>query len=114
MEITKCSLRTPVDKVCERSLTMDTIMRGSTEVELDGPPAFEYGDKVRSRKVIRNDGTFAGKETGDCLARKGEVGYVTSIGTYLQQFYIYGVEFIDSGYRVGMKRNELELANEEP
>jgi len=87
---------------------MDTIMRSSMEVELDSPPAFEYGEKVRSRKMVRNDGTFAGKEIGDLLACKGDVGYVTSIGTYLQQFYIYGVEFLDSGYRVGMKRNELE------
>ncbi|GMO10825.1 hypothetical protein BwSH20_75850 [Bradyrhizobium ottawaense] len=26
----------------------------------------------------------------------------------MQQFYIYGVEFLESGYRVGMKRKELE------
>jgi nitrogen fixation protein NifZ len=44
------------------------------------------------------------------LAKKGEEGYVISIGTFLQQFYIYGVEFLGSGYRVGMKRKELELA----
>ncbi len=31
-----------------------------------------------------------------------------SIGTFLQQFYIYAVEFIESGNRVGMKRKELE------
>jgi nitrogen fixation protein NifZ len=33
---------------------------------------------------------------------------VISIGTFLQQFYIYGVEFLSSGYRVGMKRKELD------
>jgi nitrogen fixation protein NifZ len=87
---------------------MSTMMRFHDEVELNDPPVFNYGDKVRSRKVIRNDGTYAGKQIGDVLARKGEIGYVTSIGTYLQQFYIYGVEFIESGYRVGMKRSELE------
>jgi nitrogen fixation protein NifZ len=26
----------------------------------------------------------------------------------LQQFYIYGIEFTESGNRVGMKRKELE------
>ena len=88
---------------------MDTIMRSSMEVELDGPPAFDYGTKVRSRKMIRNDGTFPGKQIGDLLVQKGDVGYVTSIGTYLQQFYIYAVEFVDSGFRVGMKAKELEL-----
>ena len=44
-------------------------------------------------------------------AKKGEEGYVVSIGTFLQQFYIYGIEFTESGNRVGMKRKELESAN---
>ena len=85
------------------------INRDSDEIELEGPPAFDYGEKVRSLKNIRNDGTFPGKDIGDLLCKKGEEGYVVSIGTFLQQFYIYGVEFISTGYRVGMKRKELEL-----
>lgn len=89
---------------------MSKIMRDDGIIELDGPPLFEYGEKVRSRYVVRNDGTYRGKEIGDVLVKKGEVGYVISIGTFLQQFYIYGVEFLGSGYRVGMKRKELESA----
>jgi nitrogen fixation protein NifZ len=85
------------------------ISRDSDEIELDGPPAFDYGEKVRSLKNVRNDGTFPGKDIGELLCNKGEEGYVVSIGTFLQQFYIYGVEFISTGYRVGMKRKELEL-----
>ena len=85
------------------------ISRDSDEIELDGPPAFDYGEKVRSLKNVRNDGTFPGKDIGDLLCNKGEEGYVVSIGTFLQQFYIYGVEFISTGYRVGMKRKELEI-----
>jgi nitrogen fixation protein NifZ len=88
---------------------MTNISRDSDTVELNGPPFFDYGDKVRSRRMIRNDGTFMGKEIGDVLVTKGEEGYVVSIGSFLQQFYIYGVEFIASGHRVGMKRKELEL-----
>lgn len=88
---------------------MASIIRDSDIVELNGPPSFEYGAKVRSRFMVRNDGTFAGKEIGDVLVKKGEIGYVVSIGTFLQQFYIYGVEFLETGYRVGMKRKELEL-----
>ncbi|MGE4483145.1 nitrogen fixation protein NifZ [Acidocella sp.] len=87
---------------------MTNIVRDSDEVELSGPPAFTYGEKVRSRRVIRNDGTYPGKDIGEVLVKKGEEGVVTSIGTFLQQFYIYGVEFIVSGHRVGMKRRELE------
>ena len=86
------------------------ISRDSDIVELDGPPTYDYRTKVRSRKNIRNDGTFPGKEIGELLVKKGDVGYVASIGTFLQQFYIYGVDFYEHGYRVGMKRKELESA----
>ncbi|WP_298282033.1 nitrogen fixation protein NifZ [Acidocella sp.] len=87
---------------------MTNIVRDDDEVELSGPPIFSYGEKVRSRRVIRNDGTYPGKDIGDLLVKKGEEGFIVDIGTFLQQFYIYGVEFPDSGRRVGMKRRELE------
>ena len=84
------------------------IARDSDVVELDGEPEFGYGTKVRSKKTVRNDGTFRGKEIGEILVKKGDEGYVASIGTFLQQFYIYGVDFPQHGYLVGMKRKELE------
>lgn len=84
------------------------IVRDSDVVELVNPPRFDYGQKVRSKKYVRNDGTFPGKEVGEILVKKGDVGYVTSIGTFLQQFYIYGVDFYELGYRVGMRGKELE------
>ena len=84
------------------------IARDSDVMELDGPPTFDYGARVRSRRTIRNDGTFPGKDIGEVLVKKGDEGYVVSIGTFLQQFYIYGVDFPARGYRVGMKRKELE------
>jgi nitrogen fixation protein NifZ len=89
---------------------MSNIVRDSEVVELSGPPYFSFGEKVRAKRTIRNDGTYAGKEIGEILAKKGEEGYVVSIGTFLQQFYIYGVEFMESGNRVGMKRKELDPA----
>jgi len=90
---------------------MSNISRDSDVVEINDPPAFDYGCKVRARRAIRNDGTFRGKDIGEVLCEKGEEGYVVSIGTFLQQFYIYGVEFIESGNRVGMKRKELEAVD---
>lgn len=86
---------------------MAKISRDSEVVELDGPPRFEYGAKVVSRYNIRNDGTYNGKEVGDILVKKGDVGYVSSIGTFLQQYYIYGVDFYERGTLVGMKGREL-------
>ena len=84
------------------------ISRDSDVVELNDSPFFNYGDRVRSRRTVRNDGTFPGKEIGEVLVKKGDEGYVVSIGTFLQQFYIYGVDFVTHGYRVGMKCKELE------
>lgn len=81
--------------------------RDSEEIELDGPPVFDFGEKVFSRYTIRNDGTFGGKDIGEILVTKGDIGYVVGIGTFLQQFYIYSIEFVEQGYRVGMKAREL-------
>ncbi len=91
---------------------MTNISRDSDVVELVNPPKFNYGEKVYSKKYVRNDGTFPGREVGDIIVNKGDVGYVTSIGTFLQQFYIYGVDFYELGYRVGMRGKELEWFEE--
>ncbi len=80
----------------------------SDEIEIDFPPAFEIGEKVRSKKLIRNDGTFPGKDIGQTLAKKGDVGYIISIGTFLQTSYIYAVHFMNTGYVVGCRKKELE------
>jgi nitrogen fixation protein NifZ len=84
----------------------------SDELELDAPPEFDIGQKVRTRKLIRNDGTFPGKEIGATLAKKGDIGYVVSIGTFLQNSYIYAVHFMQTGNIVGCLKKELELAEE--
>lgn len=86
---------------------MADIVRDSEIVELSEPPRFNYGERVVSRSTVRNDGTFAGAEIGDVLVRKGDIGYVTSIGNFLQQYYIYAVEWVENGYRVGMRAKEL-------
>ncbi len=86
---------------------MADINRDDDLLEVADPPRFTFGERVVSRTTIRNDGTFTGKDIGDVLVKKGDVGYVVSIGTFLQQFYIYAVEFTDHGYRVGMRAKEL-------
>ena len=86
---------------------MGDIARDSDEVEINSPPRFEMGERVISRSVVRNDGTWNGKDVGEVLVGKGEIGFVRSIGTFLQQFYIYAVEFTGSGRQVGMRAKEL-------
>jgi nitrogen fixation protein NifZ len=86
---------------------MADINRDDDVIEVALPPRFNMGERVISRTVIRNDGTYNGKDIGEVLVNKGEIGFVTSIGTFLQQFYIYAVEFVDTGHRVGMRAKEL-------
>jgi len=86
---------------------MGDISRDSDVVELEGPPKFDFGERVISRHVVRNDGTYRGREIGEVLVNKGDIGYVTSVGTFLQQYYIYAVDFVATGCLVGMKGREL-------
>lgn len=76
-------------------------------------PAFEYGDEVRVIRNIRNDGTYPGMDVGTLLIRRGAVGCVYDVGTYLQDQLIYRVNFIDQGKTVGCREEELILASDE-
>lgn len=77
------------------------------EVEIRAAPVFMPGEKVQSTKYVKNDGTYPRREIGDILVRKGDVGYVRDVGTFLQQFYVYAVEFVDRAVIVGMRGREL-------
>jgi len=86
---------------------MGDINRDDDTIEIAFPPRFSFGERVIARSVIRNDGTYNGRDIGEVLVNKGAIGYVTSIDTFLQQFYIYAVDFVESGHRVGMRAKEL-------
>lgn len=77
-------------------------------IEIARAPRFDIGDKVRARSAVRNDGTYPGSRIGDFLIEAGEVGYVASIGEFLQRYYIYGVDFFSKGRIVGMREHEIE------
>ena len=97
---------------------MADINRDDDLIEIASPPRFGFGERVVARSVVRNDGTYNGLDIGAVLVQRGEIGYVTQINTFLQQFYIYAVDFVDSGHRVGMveisvlpgRRDELVAA----
>lgn len=86
--------------------------RREQEVELAAPPLFRIGDKVRAIKDVRNDGTYPHRAVGDTLIYTGDVGYVRDIGTFLQQFYIYAVDFFDRAMIVGMRGKELVVVED--
>lgn len=68
---------------------------------------FDYGDTVRVTRNVRNDGTFPGLDTGNLLVRRGSVGHVVNVGTFLQDQIIYTVHFLDLGRMIGCREEEL-------
>lgn len=70
-------------------------------------PEFDYGDVVRVIRNVRNDGTFPGSDIGNLLIRRGSLGYVRNIGTFLQDQIIYSVHFADEDLLVGCREEEL-------
>lgn len=73
---------------------------------------FDFGQAVRLTRNVRNDGTFPGLEVGNLLVRRGSVGYVMNVGTFLQDQIIYTVNFLDQGRVVGCREEELIGADE--
>lgn len=70
-------------------------------------PRFDHGARVRVIRNVRNDGTFPGLATGNLLVRRGSVGFVRNIGTFLQDQIIYEVHFLDDNRLVGCREEEL-------
>jgi len=73
---------------------------------------FDFGAAVRLTRNVRNDGTFPGLETGKLLIKRGSVGHVMNVGTFLQDQVIYTVNFLAAGRIVGCREEELIDAGE--
>lgn len=73
---------------------------------------YDFGDAVRVVRNVRNDGTYPGLAVGAFLVRRGSVGYVRNVGTFLQDQVIYSVHFLDEGKIVGCREEELIGADE--
>lgn len=69
--------------------------------------SFEFGQAVRVIRNVRDDGTYPGAQRGELLVRRGSVGYVREVGTFLQDQIVYSVDFPASGRIVGCREQEL-------
>lgn len=74
---------------------------------------FDLGDAVRVTRNVRDDGTYPGAARGELLVRRGSVGHVVDVGTFLIDQIIYSVHFLDSGRLVGCREEELIAADAE-
>jgi nitrogen fixation protein NifZ len=73
---------------------------------------FDFGESVRVTRNVRNDGTYPGMEVGTLLIRRGSVGNVIEVGTFLQDQVIFTVHFLNHGRMVGCRLEELIGADE--
>lgn len=73
---------------------------------------WDYGDAVRLTRNVRNDGTYPGMAPGAPLVRRGSIGHVIDVGTFLQDQVIYSVNFLEEGRIVGCREEELIGADE--
>ncbi len=78
----------------------------------EGYERYDYGDEVRVIRNVRNDGTYPGLDVGAPLVRRGSVGYVVNVGTFLQDQVIYSVHFLNEQRLVGCREEELIPADE--
>ena len=67
---------------------------------------------MRVVRNVRNDGTFPGMDVGKLLVRRGSVGYVRDVGTFLQDQLIYSVHFLEENRMVGCREEELQAEAE--
>jgi nitrogen fixation protein NifZ len=70
-------------------------------------PRWRIDDEVRLIRNVRDDGTFPGADMGALLVRRGSVGVVRDVGTFLQDQIIYSVQFYAENRLVGCREEEL-------
>ena len=73
---------------------------------------FDFGESVRITRNVRNDGTYPGMDVGDLLIRRGSVGNILNVGTFLQDQVIFTVHFLTVDRMVGCRLEELIGADE--
>lgn len=75
-------------------------------------PIFGIGQKVKLTKDIVNDGTYPHNPIGTLMMPKDSIGYIKSIGEFLQVIRVYEVHFLGIEEApveiVGCRENELE------
>lgn len=72
---------------------------------------FGVGQKVQLLEDIKNDGTYPHAPIGEIMVEKGSIGYIRTIGEFLQVIRVYEVHFLESKGLVeivGCREHELE------
>ena len=78
-------------------------------------PLFKEGQKVELVEDIVNDGTYPHAPIGTLMMPKGSVGYIKSMGEFLQVIRVYEVHFFGTDMEVeivGCREHELRAMDD--
>jgi nitrogen fixation protein NifZ len=92
----------------------DSVTRSRSENDAD-EPLFAIGQRVKLIKDIVNDGTYPHSKIGTLMMPEGSIGYIKSMGEFLQVIRVYEVHFLGSDMDVevvGCRENELTSMDE--
>ena len=100
----------------ESIVDADTFLHDNVTASRSGKdedmPKFGIGQKVKLIKEIVNDGTYPHAPIGTLMMPEGAIGYIKSIGEFLQVIRVYEVHFLGVDTApveiVGCRENELE------
>lgn len=100
----------------EAIVNPDTYLHDSVTASRSGKDEekakFGIGQKVKLIKEIVNDGTYPHESIGTLMMPEGAIGYIKSIGEFLQVIRVYEVHFLgvkDAPVEiVGCREHELE------
>lgn len=76
---------------------------------------YKTGQKVELLEDVVNDGTYPHSPIGTLMMAKGSVGYIKSMGEFLQVIRVYEVHFLDTDMEVeilGCREHELKALDD--
>ncbi|WP_258239403.1 nitrogen fixation protein NifZ [Arcobacter sp. LA11] len=100
----------------EQIVNPETILHDSVTATRSGKDEekakFGIGQKVKLIKEIVNDGTYPHSPIGTLMMPTGAIGYIRSVGEFLQVIRVYEVHFLGVDEApveiVGCREHELE------
>lgn len=78
-------------------------------------PKFKEGQKVELLEDVVNDGTYPHAKIGTLMMPKGSIGYIKSMGEFLQVIRVYEVHFFGTDMEVeiiGCREHELKAVED--
>lgn len=99
----------------KRIVDENTVLHDSVTASRSGKDApkqkFGIGQKVKLLEDIKNDGTYPHAPVGVVMVKKDSIGYVKTVGEFLQVIRVYEVHFLELDALVeivGCREHELE------